>query len=330
MSTRAARHMMKRINLSNYTEALVRNRQPYQAKYFAMYSSLLDGLVTDPVLMQLPVDDHLVHRGDGVFETCKCVAGAIYDLAAHLIRLERSAAAIGIRWPAGMDAVRSLTLATARAAAQRDCSIRVILARGPGSFGVNPYESPVPALYIIVYGLGQPFMDRHPAGATVRRSTIPAKPSEMAEIKNCNYLPNVLMKRESVDWGVDFVVGYDAQGHLTEGPTENAGIVTRQGELVFPRLENILAGTTMLRLVDLAQALLDTGELRAIRFRDITEDEVRVAAEVLIVGTTINVVAVRSYDGQPIADGRPGPVWRRLQTLLEDDILRNPAMRTPV
>jgi branched-chain amino acid aminotransferase len=150
----------------------------------------------------------------------------------------------------------------------------------------------------------------------------------MAEIKNCNYLPNVLMKRESIDWGVDFVVGYDAQGHLTEGPTENAGIVTRHGELAFPRLENILAGTTMLRLVDLAKAFPDSGELRAIRFRDISEDEVRAAAEVLVVGTTINVVAVRAYEGQPVGDGRPGPVWRRLQTLLEEDILQNSAMRT--
>ena len=321
---------MKRIDLANYIEALVRSRQPYQAKYFAMYSSLLDGLITDPVLMQLPVDDHLVHRGDGVFETCKCVAGGIYLLDAHMVRLERSAAAIGIRWPAGMDVVHRLTLETARAAAQPDCSIRVILARGPGSFGVSPYESPTPALYIVVYGLGKAFMDVHPGGASVRRSLIPAKPAAMAEIKNCNYLPNVLMKRESVDWGVDFVVGYDAQGHLTEGPTENAGIVTRNGELVFPRLENILAGTTMLRLAELAEGLLITGELRAIQFRDITEDEVRVAAEMLIVGTTLNVVAVRTYEGHPVGDGRPGAVWRRLQTLLEADVLQNAAMRTCV
>ncbi|MEI8243434.1 MAG: aminotransferase class IV [bacterium] len=321
---------MKRIDLSNYAEALVHSRQPYQANYFAMYSSLLDGLLTDPVLMQLPVDDHLVHRGDGVFETCKCVAGAIYQLPAHLDRLERSAAAIGIRWPAGMAAVRDLILETARAAGRGACSIRVILARGPGSFGVSPYESPAPALYIVVYGLGRVFMDVHPGGATVRRSRIPAKPAEMAEIKNCNYLPNVLMKREAVDWGVDFVVGYDARGFLTEGPTENAGLVTRGRELVFPRLENILAGTTMLRLAELARVLLDAGELRAIEFRDIAEDEVRAAAEVLVVGTTINVVAVRAYEGQPVGEGLPGSVWRRLQTLLEADVLKNPAMRTPV
>ena len=218
---------------------------------------------------------------------------------------------------------RELTIATARAAGHSDCSIRVILARGPGSFSVNPYEIGLrPALYIVAYGLSRAFMEVHPAGATLRRSTIPAKPAEMAEIKNCNYLPNVLMKREAVDWGVDFVVGYDVQGHLTEGPTENAGIITRDGELAFPRLENILAGTTMLRLAELAKTLLSSGELRAIRFRDIDEDEVRNAREVLTVGTTINVVAVRAYEGKPVGDGRPGPLTRRLNALLEEDILR--------
>ena len=319
---------MKRIDLANYTETLVRSRQTYQARYFAMYSSLLDGLTTEPVLMQIPVDDHLVHRGDGVFETCKCVASGIFLLDAHMDRLQRSAATIGIRWPGGMAEVRRLTFETTQAACQPDCSIRVILARGPGSFGVNPYDSPAPALYIVVYGLGQPFMALHPEGATVRRSTIPAKPPELAEIKNCNYLPNVLMKRQAVDWGVDFVVGYDARGYLTEGPVENVGIVTRSKDLVFPRLDNILAGTTMVRVMELAKALLATGELRDIQLRDITEDEVRTAAELLVVGTTINVVAARSYEGQAVADGRPGPVWQRLNALLEADVLQNKDLRT--
>jgi len=320
-------HAMKRIDLSNYTEALVRSRQPWQAKYFAMYSSLLDGLVTDPVLMQLPVDDHLVHRGDGVFETCKCVAGGIYLLDAHMVRLERSAAAIGIRWPGGMETIRRLTIETARAAAQRDCSIRVILARGPGSFGVNPYESSAPALYIVVYGLGRAFMDVHPAGATMRRSAIPAKPSEMAEIKNCNYLPNVLMKRESVDWGVDFVVSFDSDGHMGEGATENFGVVTRSRELLFPRVGTVLAGTTMRRALQLAETLVASGELSRVGFRDIAESDVRDAAEMLVVGTSVDVASVITFEGAPVGGGEPGPVGRALNALLERDMTTNGVLR---
>ena len=319
---------MNRIDLSNYAAILAAHRRPYQANYFAMYSSLLDGVTVDPALMQLPIDDHLVHRGDGVFDACKCADGAIYNLDAHLARLERSAAAIGIRWPAGRADIRRLVVATAAVAGRPDAAIRVFLARGPGSFGVNPFDAPEPALYIVAHAQGAPFMDAHPAGATVRRSTVPVKPGGMAEIKNCNYLPNVLMKREAVEWGVDFVVGYDGAGHMTEGATENMGIVTRAGELLFPRLENILAGTTMLRAIELAAELTRSGELRAVGFRDLTEDDVRAAAELLIVGTTINVAAARAYEGRPVGDGRPGPVWRRLSALLDADIHSNAALRT--
>ena len=313
-----------------YVAALQAARRPYQDGYYAMYSSLLNGIVTDPVLMQLPIDDHLVHRGDGVFDTFKCVGGAIYNLDAHLRRLERSAAPIGIRWPGGFAALRDLSVRTVRAGGHSECSGRVMLARGPGSFGVSPCDSPEPALYIIAYRLGAPFMARHPAGARVRRSRVPPKPAQFAGIKNCNYLPNVLMKREAVDWGVDFVVGYDADGHLTEGATENVGIVTRAGELVFPRLENILAGTSMLRLMELAREQVSAGALRAVAARDITEQEVFGVAEVLIVGTTINVVAAVEYEGRAIGSGAPGPVWRALSRLLERDIAGNSALRTRV
>ncbi len=321
---------MRHISDAGYVAALQAGRKTYHDSYYAMYSSLLGGMLTDPVLMQIPVDDHLVHRGDGVFDTFKCVAGGIYNLDAHLHRLERSAAAIGIRWPGGLEEVYALSVETVRAGGHRNCSGRAMLARGPGGFGVSPYEPPEPALYIIAYRLGAPFMDAHPAGARVRRSRVPAKPSQFAEIKNCNYLPNVLMKREAVDWGVDYVVGYDLDDHLTEGATENAGIVTRSGELVFPRLENILAGTSMLRVMELAQSCIGSGVLKAVLMRDISEQDVFDAAEMLIVGTTINVVSVYEYEGCIIGSGTPGPVGQALNEMLERDIVGNAALRTDV
>ena len=321
---------MKKLDRTNFIEALDAHRQPWFANYYAMYTSLLNGVVTDPALMLLPIDDHLVQRGDGVFDTGKCVGGALYNFDAHLRRLMRSAAAIGIVWPSGAADILRLTHETIRAAGRPECSVRVILARGPGSFGVSPYDSPAAALYIVVYALGRPFMELHPDGAVVRRSKIPCKPSELAGIKNCNYLPNVLMKRESVDWGVDFVVGFDPDGHMTEGPTENAGIVTPKGELVFPRLENILAGTTMLRLLELAQELVIDGTLKRVAYRDITEAELFEATEMLIVGTTLNLVAVREYEGRTIGSGRPGPVYACLGKMLEDDVNTNTELRVPL
>ena len=62
----------------------LRARQP--VKYSAFYSSQLGGIVTDPALMVIPFDDHMVHRGHGIFDTASIVDGKIYDLDAHLDR----------------------------------------------------------------------------------------------------------------------------------------------------------------------------------------------------------------------------------------------------
>lgn len=40
-------------------------KQPYPA----MYSSIYGGIILDPAMMVVPIDDHMVHRGHGVFDT---------------------------------------------------------------------------------------------------------------------------------------------------------------------------------------------------------------------------------------------------------------------
>jgi branched-chain amino acid aminotransferase len=203
-----------------------------------------------------------------------------------------------------------------------------MLARGPGSLGVSPYDSPEPALYVIVYEMGRLFMELHPEGASVRRSQIPVKPSQFATVKNCNYLSNVMMKREAVDWGVDFTVGFDEAGMMAEGATENFGVVTRRGELLFPRIGAVLAGTTMLRVMQLAEVLVSEGRLARAAFADVSEREVREADELLIVGTTHNVASARSFEGAALGVRAPGPVGQALNALLERDIAENEALRT--
>ena len=102
-------------------------------------------------------------------------------------------------------------------------------------------------------------MTAHPEGARVIKSRVPPKQSFFARLKSCNYLPNVLMTREAADAGADFAVAFDEQGFLTEGATENFGIVTSDGMLMVPRAVNILAGTTMLRVMELAEQLVTDG-----------------------------------------------------------------------
>jgi len=320
---------MQIYSIGDFPALADRLRRPFQDHYFAMYSSLYGGLVTDPALMLLPIDDHMVHRGDGIFEAVKAVRGQIYNLAAHVARLNESSRGLHLRLPVSDAELTALIVDTVGAGGRPECMIRVFVSRGPGGFSVNPYECPQPQLYVVVTSVGTPFMRGHPEGARVRTSRIPAKTAAMAVIKNCNYAPNVLMKREAVDAGVDFVVGFDENGHMTEGAVENMGIVTQERCLLFPKLDRILPGTTMLRVIDLARALVRTGPLQEVAFRDITRHDVVSAAEFLVTGTTINVAAAVEFDGLKIGAGRPGPVYEALSAALEDDTLRNAALLTP-
>jgi branched-subunit amino acid aminotransferase/4-amino-4-deoxychorismate lyase len=321
---------MKRFDLAAFESWARAMRRPYHDRYLAMYSSFLGGLVTDPALMFVPLDDHMTHRGDAVFEAFKCVGGSLYNLQAHLARLEHSMAEVSLKPPVSVAVLRDLAIETVRAGGQRDCDVRLFVSRGPGSFSPNPYDCPESQVYIVALRSKGSFMSAHPAGARGGSSRVPQKGPFFSRIKSVNYLPNVLMKKEAVDHGVDFVAAFDERGMLTEGATENVGLVTRDRRLLFPHIETILAGTTMLRVMELARGLVGDGGIREAAFDDVPRDAVPRAAELLVVGTTWDVTSAVEFDGVAIGDGKPGPVGRELNRRLVDDIHRNAALRTPV
>ena len=321
---------IRNLDSSNFSSWGLKMRRPFHAQYYAMFSSLYEGIVTDPLLMMVPVDDHMVHRGDAVFETLKCVRGNIYNLRAHLGRLAASAQGLSLNLPCSEKELADIIVQTVFAGEHPDCLIRLLLSRGPGSLGVSPYDCPAPALYVVVSEYKKPFMELHPEGAKVKTSTLPVKAAPFANIKSVNYLTNVLMKKEAVDSGVDFVVSFDENGHLAEGPTENAGIVTRDGCLRVPNPERILAGTTMIRVMELARSLPATQQLAAVETADIARTDVEDAAEMLIFGTTPDVTAATEFDGKPVGGGKPGPVFKQLNRILLEDIHQNAGMQTRV
>ncbi len=311
-----------------YFRRLAEASLPDRSPYFAFYSSLVDGIVTDPALMSVPIDDHLVHRGDGVFETAKFVDCGIYNLAAHLDRLFDSAAQIDLQPPFSRAEIQERILETCRIANRDTGAIRILLSRGTGGMGVNPYECPTSHLYILVYRLGGSFMDLHPEGATACTSRYSVKFDFLARVKSCNYLLNALMRKEAADRGVDFVFSFDEQDHLAEGPTESVGLLTSDGVLRVPAPDRILPGTTMDRVLELAEALRGKGLIAGIERAPIERDDLSAARELMIFGTTTDVTAVVRHDDQPIGDGNPGPIALALRELLLNDILQTPAMRT--
>lgn len=301
-----------------------------EKKLYAMYSSVTDCIVTDQSVMAVPVDDHMVHRGDGVFESFKCVDGSIYNLADHLARLEKSCAAIGIVLPVSIEEISGIIIQTVLAGGHRNALVRLLVSRGQGTMGINPYACFHPEFYVVVYELPDAKIDRMPQGVSVAISKVPIKPGLFATVKTCNYLPNVLMKKEAVDWGVDFTVSLDENRCLGEGATENIGIVTRGKELFMPPPDRVLAGTTAKRTLELAQQLRAERILSSAEYRPISMGMVRSAVEIHIYGTTPNITPVVRFDGCPVGDGKPGPVAARLFEMLKREMVPESSRLTRV
>jgi 4-amino-4-deoxychorismate lyase len=288
--------------------------------YSAFYSSQLGGIVTDPALMLIPFDDHMVHRGHGIFDTAGLVDGKIYDLEAHLDRFERSAERSKLRLPQSREETRDIIVATTAASGRRDGAIRYWLSSGPGSLELSPAAGAQPGFFVMIFA-GLSYPERwYTDGLKVMTTTYPIKPPLYAITKTTNYLPNVLMQMEAKASGFDNGVFIDADGNVGESSNMNVAFVSDEGVLMHPKFDHILSGCTSLRLLELARSIAPRGPLTGVTVRDIPTATARAAKEMLLIGSSVKVAPIVQWDQQPIGNGRPGPVAAMLRGLIEEDM----------
>lgn len=305
-------------------EALARLQQSVHAQarnFYAMYSSVLGGIVTDPALMLLPLDDHMVHRGHAVFDTAALVNGNLYQLDAHLERFLRSAELARIPLPVSPAQLRQIIIDTAAASGQRNASVRYWLSAGPGGFGLSSTECLGSSFYVMIFR-GLSYAESfYTEGMKVITSTVPIKPPLFARVKSTNYLPNVLVVLEAKEHGADNGIFIDERGLVGESSNMNVAFVTQDRVFCHPAFDAILLGITVQRVFQLAERLVNQGELRKIVVGDISVVDGKAAAEMLLIGSSIKVAPVVQWDGQPIGDGKPGPVARKLLDLWREDTI---------
>lgn len=282
---------MKRLNDTLFLEALKSRVAGARLGYKAFYSSFLGGVTTEPHHMVVPIDDHMVHRGDAVFEAVKFQDGFVYALDRHLERLEVSAANICLLLPKDRIARVKMILETIRVSGLGSGIVRLFLARGPGSFTTNPFESIGTQTYCAITVGSSPSAEVYARGVRVGLSKISVKEGFFARTKTCNYLPNVLMKKEALDRGLDYVISLDESGFLAEGSTENFALLDKNETLVLPKFDRILRGVTAVRAMELASSIGLKAENRSI-----TTEDVRSAKAAMMMGTTIDILPIASFE----------------------------------
>ncbi|HEY3150670.1 MAG TPA: aminotransferase class IV [Candidatus Binatia bacterium] len=311
-----------RIPIFSADDAIRRLRQTVHSKannFYAMYSSVLGGIVTDPALMVLPLDDHMVHRGHAVFDTATLTHGMLYQLDPHLDRLIKSADGARIPSPFPRERLRQIILETAAASGRHEGSVRYWLSAGPGGYGLGPAECVGSSFYVIVFKQEAYPESYYQQGIKLITSQVPIKPPLFARIKSTNYLPNVLVVVEAKDRGADNGVFIDQRGMVAESSNMNVAFVTKDRVFRHPPFDAILSGITIQRVLDFAQRLLQTGVLKAVRLADIPVEKGRGAAEMMLIGSSIKIAPVVEWDGQKIGDGKPGLVTTKLLEMWNED-----------
>ena len=254
----------------------------------------------------VPVEDRGLQFADGVYEVIKCVDGRVCDLDRHLDRLDRSLAALAIRWPIGRRALVAVIREALRRNRLRDALIYLQIDRG---------TAPRNHLY--------PASVRPTLIVTVRRSHL-TKPGELADgvavvtqpdlrwkrcdIKSVNLLANVMARQAAAAAGCREVWLYDTEGMVTEGAGSNAYIVDAEGRVVTrPLGQQILGGVTREVVLELAR---DEGI--AVLERPFGREEAFSAREAFLTSTSSLVLPVTRIDGRQVGDGKPGAVTKRL------------------
>ncbi|GAB2284849.1 hypothetical protein Dimus_019302 [Dionaea muscipula] len=313
--------VIERLSLSR--ESLKGNQ-----RLLAMYSSVFGGITTDPAAMVIPMDDHMVHRGHGVFDTAAIVDGYLYELDQHLDRFLKSASMAKIDPPFDRESIRRVLIQTVSSSECRKGSLRYWLSAGPGDFQLSPSGCGGSALYAVV------IQDQSPPdykGINVVTSSVPIKPPAFATLKSVNYLPNVLSKMEAEENGSFASIWLDSEGFVAEGPNMNVGFVTRQKELLMPHFDKILSGCTAKRVLTLAEDLVKEGKLKGISVRNVTVEEGKNADEMMLIGSGVLVRPVLQWDEQVIGDGKAGPIAKALLNLILEDMKSGPSsVRVPV
>lgn len=277
----------------------------------------LNGAFVEERDATLSIFDRGVLHGDAVFETACAWNGYIFKLDRHLERLSRSLRYVRIDLPLSMDDLRSAIIETVRRNRLRNAYIKCIVTRGIGSGVLLDPRGCAPSVFVFAreyLSLADP--DVTAGGMSVTIAQVRRTPAECLDprVKNTNYLNLVLARFEAIAGGYDDALMMDTRGCLSEAPGYNIFLVTK-GTVRTPA-DGVLEGVTRETALELCADLRIPAEERAL-----TPYDAYTADEVFLTSTAGGFVPVRSVDGRPAGDGRPGPVFRRLkeayQSLLE-------------
>lgn len=208
----------------------------------------------------IPQDDRGLLLGDGLFETLLAEGGGLVEFHAHMQRLVRGCAMVGLDPPDPSAALALAQSALAAAGLQHGrAAVRITLTAGRGRGLDRPPGHP-PRLLALASPAPEPGGAARLATVTIRRN----QTSPLSRLKSLSYLDNVLAHREAVAKGADAALLLNTAGELAGSAAANLFWIA--GDRLFtPALEcGVLDGIERARVLASARRRgLEMAEVRA-------------------------------------------------------------------
>ncbi len=251
--------------------------------------------------------------GDGVYEVLRVYQGQPFLEAEHLGRFRRSLDKIAI--VCDVDRLIERMRATLEHSEVQEGLIYMQVTRGtaPRTHRFPPSDvTPNELIYVEGFDV-EPYAEAREQGAAA--ITVPDLRWKRCDIKSVNLLANCLAAQQAAEQGCVEALLVHEDGTVTEGSHTSVFGVRNGNVLTSPLSPSILPGITR----GLVTRLADRCDI-SLHETSFTADEISQLDELFLTGTTAEVVPLVSVDGNPINDGRPGPITRRLQRAYQESV----------
>ena len=258
----------------------------------------------------MPLTDAGIARSDLTYDVAAVWEGRFFRLDDHIERLLRGCERIHLTPPLPREQIRDVLIECVRRSGLRESYVEAIVTRGLAPRGVRDprqYKAQFYAYAVPYVWISEPDQQTVGTDLVIARDTIRIPTASVdPTVKNFHWGDLTRGMFESFDRGAMTAVLPDGNGNVTEGPGFNIFAVL-DGTLSTPS-RGVLEGITRQTVLEIAQEFgIPT------RVTDIPVDAVYRATEIFLTSTAGGIMPVRTLDGDPVGDGRPGEITTRIR-----------------
>jgi len=259
---------------------------------------------------RIPIADRAYYYADAVYEVCATVGGKVFLFDKHLDRLEQSLRGVRISYSVDRHLLAELFERGIALAGYKETMIYLQISRG---CALREKQFPTATPTLILTFREKPQMPSEKRERGIEVILLPDERWARCDLKTIMLLPNVLAYQKALDCGKDDAIFYDPDKRIIHEATSANVFVVQGDRIVTPELgPKILPGTVRSYVIDLArQHNIEVAECL------VSVEQLLAAEEVFLTGTTTEVLAVVSVEGQTIGRGRPGSLTCRLYELFK-------------